>query len=207
MRSSRCSYPPPPKFSLHGGSKSSAGALLFPSSSYSSQLFRWVRKQIINECRTLKNSLFFTAVGGIKITASVIMTQDYGHFSSFTPTVIVWLASSAAADLLITSGLTWSLRTRNFVGMKETEDKVTRIMRCMYSVPLIHHTVGSLSCSVTIQTGFITMAFAIIDLAVYVARPVSYLKAFHLPDRELTGRFSEHDPKFHLWLRTVQIVH
>ncbi|KAF5327782.1 hypothetical protein D9619_004755 [Psilocybe cf. subviscida] len=92
-------------------------------------------------------------VGGIKITASVIMTQDYGHFSSFTPTVIVWLASSAAADLLITSGLTWSLRTRNFVGMKETEDKVTRIMR------------------LTIQTGFITMAFAIIDLAVYVARP------------------------------------
>ncbi|KAF5318631.1 hypothetical protein D9619_010715 [Psilocybe cf. subviscida] len=91
-------------------------------------------------------------VGGTKTSASVIKSQDYGHYSSFTPTVTVWLASSAAADFFITIGLTWSLLKRDF-GTKETEDKVTRIIR------------------LTIQTGFVTMAFAIIDLTVFLARP------------------------------------
>lgn len=46
------------------------------------------------------------AVGGTKTTVSVIMTQDFLLFKVFTPTVIVWLVSSAAADLLINTGLT-----------------------------------------------------------------------------------------------------
>lgn len=57
------------------------------------------------------------------------MSREYAHFSAFKPTVIVWLASSAVADFLITSALTWSLFTRKSA-MKETDDKIARILRC-----------------------------------------------------------------------------
>lgn len=86
--------------------------------------------QFVAVYETHIRSLVVTAAGGIKLGTSAAIHRDFAHFSTFKPTLVVWLASSAAADFLITSGLTWSLFTRE-KGMKETDDKVARILRCM----------------------------------------------------------------------------
>ncbi|KAF5323763.1 hypothetical protein D9619_012891 [Psilocybe cf. subviscida] len=107
--------------------------------------------------------------GGTKLSASVAMNREYMHFNTFKPTVIVWLASSAVADFFITSALTWSLFTRKSA-VKATDDKVARILR------------------LTIQTGFVTMVFAVVDLGLFVAHSNTTLN--FIPDFALSKLYT-----------------
>ena len=47
--------------------------------------------------------------GGITLSVFVSFKPQYAHFLEFKSAIIIWLAASAVADLLITVTLTWSL--------------------------------------------------------------------------------------------------
>lgn len=53
--------------------------------------------------------LTFTAVGGVATTVSVSIINEYARFHQFDGAVITWLGSSAAADVVITASLVYSL--------------------------------------------------------------------------------------------------
>ena len=50
-----------------------------------------------------------TTVGGIATTISVTFINEYAHFHKFDGAVITWLASSAVADIIITTSLVYTL--------------------------------------------------------------------------------------------------
>ena len=47
--------------------------------------------------------------GGIGTSIAVGMIPEFVHFQKFQVIVIIWLAFSAAADVLITASLVWHL--------------------------------------------------------------------------------------------------
>ncbi|KAH8830181.1 hypothetical protein DL96DRAFT_1707019 [Flagelloscypha sp. PMI_526] len=65
---------------------------------------------------------------------------------------LIWLSTSAAADILITVGLTWSLYSRK-TGFSDTDSKVNKIIR------------------LTVQTGLITTIFAALDIICFLVLP------------------------------------
>ncbi|KDR77613.1 hypothetical protein GALMADRAFT_245760 [Galerina marginata CBS 339.88] len=88
-------------------------------------------------------------IGGVALTVSVSFIREWARFQQFEGAVITWLTASAAADLLITMALSWSLVKRK-TGIKTTDDKVSRIIR------------------LTVQTGLITAIFALVDVVVFL---------------------------------------
>ncbi|KAJ3513585.1 hypothetical protein NLJ89_g2866 [Agrocybe chaxingu] len=88
-------------------------------------------------------------IGGIALTVCVSYIRPWARFTEFEGAVITWLAASAAADLLITASLSWSLRQRR-TGIKVTDDKIARIIR------------------LTVQTGLVTAIFATVDVVVFL---------------------------------------
>ncbi|KAJ6603717.1 hypothetical protein B0H10DRAFT_1822359 [Mycena sp. CBHHK59/15] len=87
--------------------------------------------------------------GGTATTVVVSLHPDYASFPHFHGEVVTWLASSAACDIFLTSSLVYSLYTRktNFAG---TDSYLNRAIR------------------LTVQTGLITAAAALLDLLVYL---------------------------------------
>ncbi|CAA7266093.1 unnamed protein product [Cyclocybe aegerita] len=88
-------------------------------------------------------------IGGIALTVCVSYMREWSRFTQFEGAVITWLAAAAAADLLITGSLSWSLNRRR-TGIKATDDKVSRIIR------------------LTVQTGLITAIFALADVLIFL---------------------------------------
>jgi len=86
--------------------------------------------------------------GAIILGVCLILMPEYSRFRGFKGAIIGWLGTSALADILITITLTWSLvslahalvsyslklitnvlQTRLKTGIKETDDKVAKIIR------------------------------------------------------------------------------
>ncbi|KIJ50226.1 hypothetical protein M422DRAFT_27310, partial [Sphaerobolus stellatus SS14] len=90
--------------------------------------------------------------GGTATTISVSIIREFARFHQFDSAIIIWLASSSLADIIITSTLVWSLRSRK-TGHSKTDDVVNRIIVS------------------TIQTGAITALFALLDFVLFLAIP------------------------------------
>ncbi|KAJ6613527.1 hypothetical protein B0H10DRAFT_1805367, partial [Mycena sp. CBHHK59/15] len=92
--------------------------------------------------------------GGLSVTIMVTLHPEYADFGNFRPFVITWLSSSAACDVILSVALIYSLYTRK-TGASPTDRYVDRIIR------------------LTVQTGSITAVTALLDLTVFLFRPVS----------------------------------
>lgn len=89
--------------------------------------------------------------GALATSISVSVIPEFARFHEFESAVVIWLASSAIADVIITSSLVWSLvsvsclycirsplnssflnsqRTRKKEGYAETGDIINQIIRC-----------------------------------------------------------------------------
>jgi len=94
--------------------------------------------------------LFFgtcSLIGGSTLSIQVSFFREWAGFKRFDGAVIVWLTGSAAADVIITISLCWTLY-RWKTGMRVTDDRVTKIIR------------------LTMQTGLLTTIFALLDLII-----------------------------------------
>ncbi|TBU23195.1 hypothetical protein BD311DRAFT_768949 [Dichomitus squalens] len=100
--------------------------------------------------------------GGLGTSIAVGMIPEFVRFQKFQVIVIIWLAFSAAADVLITASLVWHLR-KNKTGMAVTDDVVDRIIR------------------LTVQTGLITAVCAAIDLILFLLSSSGLHLIFNLP--------------------------
>ncbi|KAJ7672620.1 hypothetical protein DFH06DRAFT_1468024 [Mycena polygramma] len=87
-------------------------------------------------------------------------------------TALVWSCSAAAADIIITTSLIWSLKLRK-TGIKRTDNTVDRIVRSE-SPRVLADPPPDLPAA-SIQTGGLTVAFTILDVALFVALPTSTL--------------------------------
>ncbi|KAF8208249.1 hypothetical protein K438DRAFT_1961751 [Mycena galopus ATCC 62051] len=89
---------------------------------------------------------------------AIIVTQakTYANKPKIDHTALVWSCSAAAADIMITTSLIWSLQLKK-TGTRRTDDLINKILKS------------------TIQTGGLTVAFTILDVALFVALPNSTL--------------------------------
>ncbi|KAF4614430.1 hypothetical protein D9613_003522 [Agrocybe pediades] len=102
-------------------------------------------------------------IGGVAVSVSAAIIRERIKLARVEPALIVWLASSATADVIITASLTWSLRKRR-TGHKATDEQVARIIL------------------LTIQTGALTSLFALTDFFLFVFLPQTNINfVFDLP--------------------------
>ncbi|KAF9490595.1 hypothetical protein BDN71DRAFT_1592778 [Pleurotus eryngii] len=120
------------------------------------QLFIAWRINIITKSRLTAGIVSFFSIcafiGGIATTISVTLIPEYARLHEFDGAVITWLASSAAADIVITSSLVISLYRRK-TGVRATDDVINRIIR------------------LSVQTGMITAISAAADVIIFVVVP------------------------------------
>ncbi|KAJ7016258.1 hypothetical protein C8F04DRAFT_1163353 [Mycena alexandri] len=90
--------------------------------------------------------------GGVATTAVVSAHPNYADFSRFHAEVITWLTSSTLCDIVLTTSLVHSLWTRKTRG-GSTDSYVSKIIR------------------LTVQTGSITAAAAMLDVIFFLAIP------------------------------------
>ncbi|KIJ24708.1 hypothetical protein M422DRAFT_39048, partial [Sphaerobolus stellatus SS14] len=126
------------------------------------QLFITWRIKVLSGSNVIPGLIVFFAIcsfgGATATTISVSIIREFARFHQFDSAIIIWLASSSLADIIITSTLVWSLRSRK-TGHPETDDVVNRII------------------VLAIQTGAITAIFALLDFVFFLAIPQIYL--FH----------------------------
>jgi len=124
--------------------------------STSAQFFIARRIRIISRSTVIPLVICFLGIcalaGGIALSICVALVPQYVRFLEFKGAIITWLAASALADILITITLTWTLIKRK-TGIKETDDKVAKIIR------------------LTLHTGFLTATLAIADVVVFLIVP------------------------------------
>ncbi|KAJ7875651.1 hypothetical protein B0H13DRAFT_1632580, partial [Mycena leptocephala] len=90
--------------------------------------------------------------GGIAVTTIVSLHPNFSDFPSFKPEVITWLVSTSACDVLLTGSLVYSLWIRK-TSVIATDSYLNKIIR------------------LTVQTGFITAAAALLDMFLYIFMP------------------------------------
>ncbi|EIW75854.1 hypothetical protein CONPUDRAFT_111643 [Coniophora puteana RWD-64-598 SS2] len=83
-------------------------------------------------------------------------------FTKFENVVILWLAASALADIIIASVLVWHLRTLR-TGFAATDDVINRVVR------------------LTLQTGLLTAICATINLIIFCSVPSGIYLIFNIP--------------------------
>ncbi|KAL0960491.1 hypothetical protein HGRIS_005531 [Hohenbuehelia grisea] len=124
------------------------------------QLFIAWRIKIISKSKVITAAIVFFAVcafvGGVATTVCVTVIPEYARLQEFHAAVITWLASSAAADVVITGSLVYSLYNRK-TGLRATDDVINRIIR------------------LTVQTGMITAISAGADVIIFLAVPSTTL--------------------------------
>ncbi|KAJ8489892.1 hypothetical protein ONZ45_g13395 [Pleurotus djamor] len=104
-------------------------------------------KLIVGVVVFLSISAFF---GGSSVTICSALRPQFSQFFTYQGAVVTWLASSAAADIIIAASLVVSLRGKK-TGIKSTDDTLRRIIR------------------LTVQTGMVTAIFATLDVILYLA--------------------------------------
>jgi len=109
------------------------------------------RIYIVSESKVMPLIIVFfgtcSLIGGSALSISVSFFREWAGFKRFDGALITWLTGSAAADVLITLSLSWTLY-RWKTGMKATDDRVSKIVR------------------LTMQTGLLTTIFALLDLII-----------------------------------------
>ncbi|KAH7883158.1 hypothetical protein F5I97DRAFT_1902519 [Phlebopus sp. FC_14] len=132
----------------------SADPLMTVMISSAVQLFIAWRVKVMSKSSFVPFVIAFFAVtsfiGGIATTVSVTIINEYSRLHQFDGAVITWLASSAAADIIITLSLVWSLYHKK-TGFPATDDLINRLIR------------------LTIQTGLITAVAATLDVTIFLA--------------------------------------
>ncbi|KIJ29746.1 hypothetical protein M422DRAFT_268779 [Sphaerobolus stellatus SS14] len=120
------------------------------------QLFIAWRIKIISGSRRMAALISFFAIasfaGGIVGTVESAIKTDYSQLQEFKGAVITWLIAAAAADILITGTLVYSLHKRK-TGNSYSDAMVNRIIR------------------LTLQTGALTALFATADVVLFLAVP------------------------------------
>jgi len=110
--------------------------------------------------------VFFGSISGgtgaIATSFEVGRTPHFVDFRDFKSVVIIWLASSAITDLIITTFLVWYLQTHKS-GFKKSNLIINRIIR------------------LTVQTGLITSFIATLDLVFFLASPSGLHLMFNFP--------------------------
>jgi hypothetical protein len=101
-------------------------------------------------------------LGALGTTIGVVIVRKFAEFQKFESTVIIWLACTAAADVVVTISLITTLR-RAKTGFTKTDDIITRLIRN------------------TLQTGLLTSSFAVIDLILFLASTSTLHLIFNLP--------------------------
>jgi len=101
-------------------------------------------------------------VAGIWTAVEVGIHPRFTEFQSFKATVIVWLAAEAFCDVVITTILVWYLR-KHKTGFSHSDLIVDRIIR------------------LTMQTGFLTMVVASLDLITFLTDPKGTHLIFNFP--------------------------
>ncbi|KAL4080926.1 hypothetical protein J3A83DRAFT_4424872 [Scleroderma citrinum] len=101
-------------------------------------------------------------LGSIGTTIAVTIIPQFIKFQKFEVIVIIWLAGSACADVIIASALVLYLRNRRdaFPGTNDVIDRVIRL---------------------TMQTGLITSMCAVIDLITYLTLSSGIHLIFNVP--------------------------
>jgi len=93
-------------------------------------------------------------IGGAAVAVLAPIVRERVKLIRVEPALIIWLVSSATADVLITLSLSWSLVKRK-TGLKSTDDQITRIVL------------------LTVQTGFLTTLFALADVIIFLIVPAT----------------------------------
>ncbi|KAF7335638.1 MFS domain-containing protein [Mycena venus] len=91
-----------------------------------------------------------SAVGAVWTGIIVHEVKEYARKPAVNNTALIWSVSAAGADIMITACLMWSLRNRR-TGIKRTDDAINSIVRN------------------SVQTGFITVVFTLLDVVLFVA--------------------------------------
>ncbi|KAN0074482.1 hypothetical protein V8E55_011894 [Tylopilus felleus] len=132
----------------------SADPLLTVMISSPVQLFIAWRVKVMSKSSIIPGIISFFAItsfiGGIAVTVSVTIINEYARFHQFDGAVITWLASSAVADIVITTSLVYSLM-RQRTGFAATDDLINKVIR------------------MTVQTGLITAVSATLDVTLFLA--------------------------------------
>ncbi|KAF8157414.1 hypothetical protein K438DRAFT_1986533 [Mycena galopus ATCC 62051] len=122
------------------------------------QLFIAWRVRVVTRAYILPTMIFILAMvsfgGGIATTTIVTLHPDFASFGHFRAEVITWLVSSTACDVVLTASLVYSLWTRK-TNMISTDSYINKIIR------------------LSVQTGFITAAAALLDMVLYLTLPNS----------------------------------
>ncbi|KAJ7232637.1 hypothetical protein B0H12DRAFT_1328032 [Mycena haematopus] len=120
------------------------------------QLFIAWRIQVVTHSYVLPGIIFILAIisfaGGIATTTIVTLHPAFASFINFRAEVVTWLASSAACDVVLTASLVYSLWTKK-TSVVATDSYINKLIR------------------LSVQTGFITAAAAILDMIFFLAIP------------------------------------
>ncbi|ETW75270.1 hypothetical protein HETIRDRAFT_442492 [Heterobasidion irregulare TC 32-1] len=100
--------------------------------------------------------------GALGSAIAVNWWHEFVQFQKFQEVVIIWLVCAAVADVVITCTLVWYLRGKR-TGFVATDDIIDRITR------------------MTIQTGFLTAVFAVVDVILFLASSSDTHLLFNLP--------------------------
>jgi hypothetical protein len=103
-----------------------------------------------------------STVCGIGVTIAITRVPGFLEFNKFEGVVIPWLAASILCDIVITGSLVYYLSSYRS-GFKNTDDIITRLIQA------------------TIQTGFMTALWALLDLIVYRLEDNSLHLIFNFP--------------------------
>ncbi|KAF9254156.1 hypothetical protein L218DRAFT_588446 [Marasmius fiardii PR-910] len=100
---------------------------------------------------------FFSLIsmaGAITVAANVVILKTFAMKNTFRFNLpgVMWFVASAIADVLITVALVFTLNRRR-TGLSRTTSAINRIIR------------------LTIQTGLVTMVFALLDLFLFTLSP------------------------------------
>lgn len=120
------------------------------------QIFIAYRIKIISRATWLAAIICVLAIvslgGGTWLSVTVVHVRRYSRKPELHWPALLWLLSSAIADVTITISLVFNLARRK-TGFSGTDDAINRIIR------------------LTIQTGFITAVFATLDVICFLALP------------------------------------
>ncbi|KAG9312690.1 hypothetical protein JVU11DRAFT_7108 [Chiua virens] len=130
------------------------------------QLFIAWRVKVLNQSIVLPIiiAIFSIAsfVGGIATAVFITIIREYANFPKAELWSLIWLVTSAVADIFITGVLVFSLLRRR-TGIGATDHLLNRLIR------------------LTIQTGLITAAFAILNFALFMSLRGTWNFIFDFP--------------------------
>ncbi|KAJ7633674.1 hypothetical protein DFH06DRAFT_690238 [Mycena polygramma] len=120
------------------------------------QLFIAWRVRVVTRSLILPGIITALAIvsfgGGIATSTIVSLHPNFADFPNFKAEVITWLVSTSACDVFLTGSLVYSLWIRK-TSVISTDSYLNKIIR------------------LTVQTGFITAAAALLDMFLYIFMP------------------------------------